>query len=209
MLAYMNCTNSCHSNSADEPFTTPSQRYVRLAAHAQGILLEESPLFKHTMNLLAGSPGMQIVERAVEDAILAEFIAIDRLGGVLAAMEHRYHRSQIQDSAHRYESQIASGERPMIALNRYRDQSGESDAEIAAMPLVRTPPKKRRMQIERLRAFRRKHARHAERALDDLTKCVESGRNTFAELVKTVEHCSLRQITQRLQEIVGRYRPSV
>src|SRR5207249_6409246 len=26
MLAYMNATNSCHSNSADEPFTTPSER---------------------------------------------------------------------------------------------------------------------------------------------------------------------------------------
>ena len=59
MLSYINGTNSCHSNSADEPFTTPSEEYVRLAAHAQAILLEESGLFKHTMNLLAGSPGMR------------------------------------------------------------------------------------------------------------------------------------------------------
>ena len=26
MLAYMNATNSCHSNSADEPFTTPTEK---------------------------------------------------------------------------------------------------------------------------------------------------------------------------------------
>jgi methylmalonyl-CoA mutase len=57
MLAYMNATNSCHSNSADEPFTTPGEEYVRLAAHAQAILLEETGLFKHTMNLLSGSPA--------------------------------------------------------------------------------------------------------------------------------------------------------
>src|SRR5207237_9676185 len=94
VLAYVNATNSCHSNSADEPFTTPSEEYVRLAAQAQAILLEESGLFKHTMNLLSGSPGMQAVERAVEEAILAEFREIDRLGGVLAAMETPHQRRQ-------------------------------------------------------------------------------------------------------------------
>src|SRR5256885_3295767 len=90
MLAYMNGTNSCHSNSADEPFTTPSQEYVRLAAHGQAILLEESGLFKHTMNLLAGSPGMLALGKAGEAAILEEFDASGRPGRVPAAMEYRY-----------------------------------------------------------------------------------------------------------------------
>src|SRR5438093_7947304 len=70
MLACMNATNSVHSNSADEPFTTPSEEYVRLAAHAQAILLEESGLFKHMMNALSGSPGMKVLERALEEEIL-------------------------------------------------------------------------------------------------------------------------------------------
>jgi methylmalonyl-CoA mutase len=38
---------------------------------------------------------------------------------------------------------------------------------------------------------------------------VEAGGNVFAQLIETVEHCSLGQITGRLQEVVGRYRPSV
>src|ERR1041385_4849445 len=70
LLPYINATKSCHSNSADEPFTTPSEEYVRLAAHAQAILLEETGLFKHTMNLLGGSPGMLQLERSVERAVL-------------------------------------------------------------------------------------------------------------------------------------------
>ncbi|HKR52932.1 MAG TPA: methylmalonyl-CoA mutase family protein, partial [Chthoniobacterales bacterium] len=112
MLAYMNGTNSCHSNSADEPFTTPSEEWIRLAAHGQAILLEESGIFKHTMNMLSGSPGMKAVERAVEKAILDEFREIESLGGVLAAVENRYQRSQIQNAAHRYEQQIYDGTRP-------------------------------------------------------------------------------------------------
>src|SRR2546425_5499335 len=82
LLAYANATNSCHSNSADEPFTTPSAEYVRLAAHAQAILLEESGLFKFMMNGLSGSPGMRLVEEAVEAAILDEFRELEQLGGV-------------------------------------------------------------------------------------------------------------------------------
>ena len=35
------------------------------------------------------------------------------------------------------------------------------------------------------------------------------GGNVFEELLHTVEHCSLGQITSRLHEIVGRYRPSI
>ncbi|MEO6969452.1 MAG: methylmalonyl-CoA mutase family protein, partial [Chthoniobacterales bacterium] len=101
MLAYMNGTNSCHSNSADEPFTTPSEEWIRLAAHGQAILLDESGIFKHTMNMLTGSPGMKAVERAVEAAMLEEFRQIEELGGVLSAIEHRYQRSQIQTAAHR------------------------------------------------------------------------------------------------------------
>ena len=44
---------------------------------------------------------MKAVERAVEAAILDEFREIERLGGVLAAVEDRYQRSQIQNAAHR------------------------------------------------------------------------------------------------------------
>src|SRR5439155_416024 len=204
MLAYVNATNSCHSNSADEPFTTPSEEYVRLAAHAQAILLEETGLFKHVMNLLSGSPGMKILERALEEAILDEFREIDQLGGVLGAIEHRYQRSQIQASAHRYEQQIYNGTRPVIGLNRYRAEAGTPEVKI-----VRTPRSKKQLQVDRLRRFKRQHARQAQRALDDLARVVENGGNVFSVLIKTVEHCSLGQITGRLFELVGRYRPTI
>jgi len=205
LLAYMNATNSCHSNSADEPFTTPSEEYVRLAAHAQAIVLEESGLFKLMMNTLAGSPGMKILERALEEAILNEFRQIDQLGGVLAATELRYQRSQIQTAAHRYETQINEGTRPIIGWNRFGDRS----ASLPEVRVVRTPRSRQQLQIDRLQKFKRAHRDQASRALDRLSKVVESGGNVFAELLSTVEHCSLGQITGRLQKIVGRFRPTM
>ena len=205
MLSYMNATNSCHSNSADEPFTTPSEEWIRLAAHGQAILLEESGIFKHTMNMLSGSPGMKAVERAVEAAILDEFRAIERLGGVLAAVEERYQRSQIQSAAHRYEQQIYDGTRPIIGLNRYRD----GDEEAPEVKLARTPRAKQQLQVDRLRKFKKKNAENARRALDKLAKVADAGENIFPALLEAAEVCSLGQITGRLQEVVGRFRPMV
>src|SRR5207237_2421721 len=172
MLAYMNGTNSCHSNSADEPFTTPNEKWIRLAAHGQAILLEESGIFKHTMNLLSGSPGMKAVERAVEVAILEEFREIERLGGVLAAVEDRYQRSQIQSAAHRYEQQIYDGTRPIVALNKYRN--GE-DEDMPEVKLARTPRSKQQLQVDRLVKFKKRNAEKAKPALDKLAAVVESG----------------------------------
>src|SRR5213082_752346 len=205
ILAYMNATNSCHSNSADEPFTTPSEEWIRLAAHGQAILLEESGIFKHTMNMLSGSPGMKAVERAVEAAILDEFREIERLGGVLAAVEERYQRSQIQNAAHRYEQQIYNGTRAIIGLNRYRNGADE----IPEIELVRTTREKQKLQVERLKKFKKKNAEKSKRALDKLATVVERGENCFPALLDAVEVCSLGQITGRLQEIVGRFRPMV
>jgi methylmalonyl-CoA mutase cobalamin-binding domain/chain len=205
MLAYMNGTNSCHSNSADEPFTTPSEEWIRLAAHGQAILLEESGIFKHTMNMLSGSPGMKAVERAVEKAILDEFREIESLGGVLAAVENRYQRSQIQNAAHRYEQQIYDGTRPIVGLNRYRN--GADD--MPEIELVRTPRAKQKLQVERLQKFKKKNATKSKGALDKLGAVVERGENCFPALLEAVEVCSLGQITERLQEIVGRFRPMV
>jgi methylmalonyl-CoA mutase cobalamin-binding domain/chain len=204
MLAYMNGTNSCHSNSADEPFTTPSEEWIRLSAHGQAILLDESGIFKHTMNMLSGSPGMKAVERAVEAAILEEFRQIEALGGVVAAIEHRFQRSQIQMAAHRYEQQIYDGTRPIIALNKYR-----SEEELPEVEMVRTPRAKKQLQVDRLKKFKAKNAVKAERALNKLAAVVETKENCFPALLEAVEVCSLGQITGRLQEIVGRFRPMV
>jgi methylmalonyl-CoA mutase len=205
LLAYANATNSCHSNSADEPFTTPGAEYVKLAANAQAILLEESGLFRHMMNTLAGSPGMLAVHDSVLRGILTEFHTLDGLGGVLAAIDHRYQRSQIQESALRYERQVGSGERPIVGVNRYRDESER----LPEVEMVRTTRAKKATQVARVKAFKKRNRVAAIRALDSLSRVVESGGNVFVELLDTVEVCSLGQITARLHDLVGRFRPLV
>src|SRR5207302_10968051 len=160
--------------------------------------LEESGIFKHTMNMLSGSPGMKAVERAVEAAILEEFREIERLGGVLAAVEDRYQRSQIQNASHRYEQQINEGVRPIIGLNKYRNGSDD----MPEVKLARTPRKKQQLQVDRLAKFKKKKADKSKSAPDKLATVVESGKNLLAALPDVVETDSLGKITMRFQVVV-------
>ena len=67
----------------------------------------------------------------------------------------------MQLAAHRLESQIYDGTRPIIGLNRYaapESADGFSD-------LVRTPPDKQRRQIERVLALEKGHVMAAAERL--------------------------------------------
>jgi methylmalonyl-CoA mutase len=120
-------------------------------------------------------------------------------------VEDRFQRSQIQNAAHRYEQQIYDGTRPIIGLNKYRN--GEDDA--PEIKLARTPRAKQQLQVDRLKKFKKQNAEKTKRVLDKLVDVVERGENCFPALLEAVEVASLGQITGRLQEVVGRFRPMV
>ena len=77
------------------------------------------------------------------------------------------------------------------------------------MRLVRTPRKKQQLQLDRLAEFKKKNVEKAKRVLDRLADVAERGENSFPMLLEAAEVCSLGQITGRLQEVVGRFRPMV
>jgi methylmalonyl-CoA mutase len=90
-------------------------------------------------------------------------------------------------------------------LNKYRD----NDEDAPEVKLVRTPRAKQQLQVDRVQKFKKKNAEKAKRALDQLATVAERGDNVFPALLEAAEVCSLGQITGRLQEVVGRFRPMV
>lgn len=75
--------------------------------------------------------------------------------------------------------------------------------------MMRTQKEQKRLQLDRLQDFEKRHAEESERCLDRLSEVVDNGGNVFEELTRTVEHCSLGQMTERLCEVVGKFRPMV
>ena len=146
-----NC-NSLHTNAFDEAITTPTEASVRRAIAIQLIINRELGLTRNE-NPMQGSHFIQELTDLVEEAVLAEFEALDRRGGVLGAMETMYQRSKIQEESMYYEGQKASGELPIIGVNTYLNP--ESEGQMGDTELIRSTEEEKESQIT---ALERTHA---------------------------------------------------
>lgn len=201
---YDNC-NSLHTNAFDEAITTPSAESVRRALAIQLIINREWGLAKNE-NPNQGSFIVEELTDLVEEAVMVEFDRITDRGGVLGAMETGYQRSKIQEESMYYEHLKHSGEYPIIGVNTFRNHDIDYDAQTATLQLARSTNEEKNEQIERLAEFHKKHAEKCPAALEQLKEAALNNRNIFEELLDTVKHCSLGQITNALYEVGGQYR---
>ncbi|MGH7237440.1 MAG: methylmalonyl-CoA mutase family protein, partial [Candidatus Saccharimonadales bacterium] len=119
---YDNC-NSLHTNAYDEAITTPTEESVRRAMAIQLIINRELGLAKNE-NPIQGAFIIEELTDLVEEAVLAEFKAINERGGVLGAMETMYQRSKIQEESLYYETLKHSGEYPIVGVNTFLNKKG-------------------------------------------------------------------------------------
>ncbi len=201
---YDNC-NSLHTNAFDEAITTPSRESVRRALAIQLILNNEWGMTK-TENMNQGSYIVEELTHLVEEAVLMEFDRISERGGVLGAMETGYQRSKIQEESMYYETLKHEGKIPIIGVNRFRDPDAAADELSEAVELARATEAEKQSQLKRLTDFKTRNEKEAPNALKRLQQVAISGDNIFKELMVTVKHCSLGQITQALFEVGGKYR---
>src|SRR6185369_18051431 len=102
LLGLLANTNSLHVDSADEPMTTPGEKWVRQATMISNYLREEAEGFI-IQNLLSGSYAFRALLQEVQAQLLAEFDRLDQLGGVGPATELGYQRRCIAENSARYE----------------------------------------------------------------------------------------------------------
>jgi methylmalonyl-CoA mutase len=216
LLALLANTNSLHVDAADEPMTTPGERYVRQAAMISNYLREEAETFL-IQNILSGSYGFRYLMKEVQESVLGELERIDQLGGVIAATEQGYQRRRIAESSSRYETERRKGgpgetvppRRKIIGYNVYTLPDGHPDKYPPVREVVRPSPEDREKQIARVRAFRARHHEDAPAYLQRLKEAALAGANVFAELLETVKHATLGQITRTLFQVGGRYRKMI
>jgi len=199
---YDNC-NSLHTNAYDEAITTPTEESVRRAMAIQLIINQELGTAKNE-NPTQGSFFIETLTDLVEEAVLAEFDRITSRGGVLGAMERMYQRNKIQEESLYYESLKHTGQYPIVGVNTFLNKNGSPT--IIPAEVIRSTTEEKEFQIASLRAFQDRHAHKSGEALKRLQQTAVQNGNLFAELMETVKHCSLGQITHALYEVGGQYR---
>ncbi len=207
LYALLDHCNSLHTNAYDEALTTPTEESVRRAVAIQLIINRELGIHMN-QNPWSGSHLIETLTDLVEEAVYQEFEAISARGGVLGAMESMYQRGKIQEESLYYETKKHDGTLPLIGVNTFLS-SRDADKEIASTALIRSTEEEKQAQVAGVREFQSRHARSAPAALRTLQSAAAERRNVFAELMSTVQSCSLGQISRALYEVGGQYRRSV
>ena len=205
---YDNC-NSLHTNAYDEAITTPTEDSVRRAMAIQMIINREYGLNK-CENINQGSYFMEMLTDAVEEAVLQEFDRLSSRGGVLGSMETQYQRSKIQEESLYYEHLKHTGELPIIGVNTYLNPKVVSGEYVRPeIELARASYDEKDDQLTRLLEFKKRNSNSRDMALKNLAHAVLENRNIFAELMHTVRHASLGEISDLLYKVGGKYRRSM
>ncbi len=139
--------------------------------------------------------------------MLAEREASSARGGGLGAMEAGYQRGRSQDDSMRYERAKHDGSLPIIGVTTFLGPGAGGPP--AHLPLARATETEKQRQLARLRDFQARHATDRPAALDRLRQVTLEGGNVFAELMETVRHATLGEITTALFDVGGSYRRSV
>jgi methylmalonyl-CoA mutase len=216
LLGLLANANSLHVDSADEPMTTPGEKWVRQASMIPNYLREEAEGFV-IQNLLSGSYAFRALMKEVQKRILEEFDRLDQLGGVGPATERGYQRRCIAENSARYERERRrkTQEHPreplrrIIGYNVLELPDGHPDKYPSVEEVVRPGPADWERQLARVRDFKERHREDAPVYLARLKQVALSGGNVFGELLETVRHATLGQITRTLAEVGGRYRKMV
>jgi methylmalonyl-CoA mutase len=199
---YDNC-NSLHTNAYDEAITTPTEESVRRALAIQLIINRELGTAKNE-NPNQGSFLIEEMTDLVEQAVLAEFERITERGGVLGAMERMYQRNKIQEESLYYETLKHTGEFPIVGVNTFLNKNGSPT--ILPAEVIRSTTEEKELQITMLNAFKERHKEKSAVMLVRLQEVAIANGNLFEELMETVKHCSLGEITNALYSVGGQYR---
>ncbi|MFN8277264.1 MAG: methylmalonyl-CoA mutase family protein [Chitinophagales bacterium] len=202
---YDNC-NSLHTNAYDEAITTPTEESVRRAMAIQLIINREMGTAKNE-NPNQGAFLIEELTDLVEEAVLNEFKRITERGGVLGAMERMYQRNKIQEESLHYEHLKHTGEYPIVGVNTFLSKEGSPT--IIPGEVIRSTQEEKEFQINALNAFKARHESQCQAALKRLQEVAIANGNLFEELMETVKHCTLGQITHALFEVGGQYRRSM
>ncbi|MCD6085200.1 MAG: methylmalonyl-CoA mutase family protein [Desulfurococcales archaeon] len=202
LAAVLGGTQSLHVNSYDEALSLPTEESVKLSIRVQQVLLYESGV-ADTVDPLAGSYYIEWLTDEIEERAWKIIDEVDKLGGMIRAIELGYPQREIARSAYEWQVKVEKGEVPVIGVNLFAEE------EVPSIKVLKVDPEVRQRVIERLRKFRAERDQtKLESRLNALRRVAENEEgNIFDPILEAVKaKATLGEISGVLREVWGEWR---
>ncbi len=205
LSAVLGGTQSLHTNAMDEALGIPTERTATLALRTQQILAEETGT-ADTVDPLAGSYFIEDLTDELEEQAMEIYESVQEMGGSLQAVKQGYIRNEIEKEASKKQEALESGERRVVGVNCYRDETEEQeDPDVQSLDPDVIDQQKQSVQNYR----QHRSDSDVRKALDHLqTSAQNQDQNLMPDIMNALsEKATLGEISDALRGVFGQHTP--
>ena len=147
LAAVLGGAQSLHTNSRDEALGLPTEEAVRIALRTQQILAHESGVAE-VVDPLGGAYAVEALTSRIEAEAQTYLDKIDRMGGMLRAIEMGFVQKEIQEAAYQAQRALEEKRHVVVGVNEFVSEGA------ARVPVFAVDERLGLEQCERLRAVR-------------------------------------------------------
>ena len=200
LAAVMGGTNSLHTNSLDEALALPTAEAATLALRTQQIIAHESGV----TNIVDPFGGSYFVERLtldMERGAKEYFDVIDRMGGMVEAIEEGFPQREIAEASYRFQEAVERREKVIVGVN---DFVQEDEPRMSILYIDEATATTQLARLEQLRATRDDD--RVRRSLDALAETARGAGNTMYPLLDCVRaYATVGEMCDALRRVWGEY----
>ncbi|HEU4368839.1 MAG TPA: methylmalonyl-CoA mutase family protein [Methylomirabilota bacterium] len=192
----------------DEAYTIPSPKAQLIALRTMQICAEEAGA-ADTVDPLGGSYYVEALTNQMEDRIVEELGALERMGGIVEAVKTGALQAEVARQAYLFEQKLVSGDIPKVAVNCHvGDLPGEADREVE---LYAFDAKVAETQVAKLARVRRERDDRAARAaLSRLSDEARGPANLMPAIMEAVNaYATLGEINRAMKDVFGEHKEPV
>ncbi len=204
LAAVLGGCQSLHTNSMDEALALPTEDAALIALRTQQILANETGV-ANTVDPIAGSYAIEHLTNEIESLASIYLSKIDKMGGMLRAIEAGFVQGEIQKAAYEFQRAVERKEQIVVGVNDFVAE------EPRIIPTLRIDTEIERAQIARLNALRAKRdSACAKSALAELQRRAATTENLLPAILAAVEaYATIGEISDALRRVFGEYQESV
>jgi methylmalonyl-CoA mutase, N-terminal domain len=200
LAAVLGGTNSLHTNSLDEALALPTEEAATLALRTQQIIAHESGI-ANVVDPLGGSFFLERLTLDMERGAKEYFATIDRLGGMVEAIEEGYPQREIAEASYKFQQAVERRDKVIVGVNDF------VQADEPPVPILYIDDTTAGIQLQRLDELRKSRDNDAVgRSLDTLRHTARGQGNTMEALLDCVRaYATVGEMCDALRNVWGEY----
>jgi methylmalonyl-CoA mutase N-terminal domain/subunit len=200
LAAVLGGCQSLHTNSMDETLALPSEHAVTLALRTQQVLAFETGV-TNTADPLGGGYFIETLTRKMQSEARTYFERIERLGGMIRALESGFFRREIAEASFAQQRELEEKRQIVVGVNAF------CEPEQKPIDLLEFDGSAEDEQLAALRRVKERRSRDDwQRAMDEVKRAASEERNLVPPLLDAaVARATVGEIMNALADVLGRY----